>query len=400
MKILMVNKFLFPKGGAETYVLRLGAALQAQGHEVQYFGMDHPARIVGNRAEAYTAPMDFHGASKLVRLTYPLRILYSAEAARKIRRVLDQFCPDVCHLNNFNYQLTPSIIRTIRRWEKETGRRCRILYTAHDPQLVCPNHLCRNPNTGELCQKCLQGRYWACIKGRCIHGSFARSVLGALESALWHAAGTYREIETVVCCSHSVKRLLDTDTVLAEKTVVLHNFWDGPAAKEVQKKDYVLYFGRYAGEKGVETLVRAAKELPHIPFVFAGSGPLESLLQQVPNIRNVGFQTGEALAKLIAEARFSVLPSQWYENCPYSVLESVGLGTPVLGADIGGIPELIRPGVTGELFESGNTRQLRDTIAALWGDAETLARYTQNCVPDVFDKAGTYIEKIMRYYRP
>ena len=398
MKILMVNKFLFPKGGAESYVLQLGAALQAQGHEVQYFGMDHPARVVGNCAHAYTTNMDFHGGSKLRKLAYPLRIIYSTEARRKIRKVLDQFRPDVCHLNNFNYQLTPSILLEIRKWERETGCHCKIIYTAHDPQLVCPNHMCMNPVTGELCQKCLRGKYRSCVKGRCIHGSLVRSMLGTLESAFWHRIGIYCELDAVVCCSQTIRALLDNDPVLAEKTVVLHNFLDMKKRTPAKKQNYVLYFGRYAKEKGVETLVEAAKTLPHIPFVFAGGGPLEHLLKDVANITNVGFQTGEALHKLIAEAKLSVIPSRWYENCPLSVMESIGLGTPVLGADIGGIPELIRHRVTGELFAPGETEQLAEKIAALWANDETLAHYTKNCVPDEFDTAEAYIEKIMVYY--
>ena len=159
MKILMVNKFLYPKGGAETYVLKLGKTLEELGHEVQYFGMAHPGNTVGNRVAAYTANMDFHSGSKLAKLAYPFRIIYSGEARRKIRKVLEDFQPDVCHLNNFNYQLTPSIIPEIRKWEKRTGRRCKIVYTAHDPQLVCPNHMCMNPNTHQICEKCLMGSY-------------------------------------------------------------------------------------------------------------------------------------------------------------------------------------------------------------------------------------------------
>ena len=147
MKILMVNKFLYPNGGSETYVFKLGAYMQANGHEVQYFGMEHPNRIVGNRVGAYTSNMDFHGGSVLSKLTYPIKTIYSREARKKIRLVLEDFQPDVCHLNNFNYQLTPSIILEIRKWEKQTGHKCKILYTAHDGQLVCPNHMMKNPNT-------------------------------------------------------------------------------------------------------------------------------------------------------------------------------------------------------------------------------------------------------------
>lgn len=367
MKILMINKFLHPNGGAETYVFKLGGYLASQGHEVQYFGMEQEGRAVGNRVNAYTSAMDFHGGSRLEKLLYPIKTIYSSEARRKIRLVLEDFQPDVCHLNNFNYQLTPSVILEIRKWEKQSGKKCRILYTAHDYQLVCPNHMCRNPVTNENCEECLGGHFGSCFKGRCIHGSRAKSLIGAVEGYFWNRLGVYRQIDTILCCSHFMKTKLDTNPVFAEKTVVLHNFADPVKPKPVRKKDYILYFGRYSREKGIETLVRAAKELPSIPFVFAGSGPLEGLLEGIPNIQNAGFQTGEALETLIREARFTVCPSEWYENCPFSVMESQIYGTPVLGAGIGGIPELIHGGA---LFESGNGAELKEKIAKMWEGRE------------------------------
>ena len=141
MRVLIINKFLYPNGGSETYIFKLGEALEQHGHEVQYFGMEHGGRCVGNRVNAYTSGMDFHGGSKLSKLTYPIKTIYSKEARVQLRKVLDDFKPEVCHLNNFNYQLTPSIILEIVKWRKETGRDCKIIFTAHDYQLVCPNHM-------------------------------------------------------------------------------------------------------------------------------------------------------------------------------------------------------------------------------------------------------------------
>ncbi len=398
MKILMINKFLHPNGGSETYIFKLGAYLQSMGHEVQYFGMEHEGRCVGNRVNAYTSDMDFHGGSKLSKLTYPLKTIYSSEARKKLRLVLEDFQPEVCHLNNFNYQLTPSTLLEIAKWKKE-GHPCRVIFTAHDYQLVCPNHMCNNPNTGENCEKCLGGHFGNCTKGKCIHGSLAKSAVGTLEAMLWNGCGIYKNIDVMICCSEFLKTKMDCNPLFAGKTLALHNFVDKVERKETEKQDYVLYFGRFSREKGIDTLLKVCKALPDIPFVFAGTGPLEGEIAGVPNIKNVGFQRGQALENLIRQARFSVYPSQWYENCPFSVMESQLYGTPVLGADIGGIPELIEVGKTGELFESGNAAQLEKKIRTLWEDRELTDRYSENCAHLRFDDVAAYTEKLLKLYR-
>ena len=398
MRILMINKFLYPNGGSETYIFKLGDYLKSQGYEVQYFGMEHEGRCVGNAVDAYTSDMDFHGGSKLSKLAYPIKTIYSLEARKKIRLVLDDFKPDVCHLNNFNYQLTPSIILEIRKWEKESGRKVRIVYTAHDYQLVCPNHMMNNPNTYENCEKCLGGHFINCTKGKCIHGSTAKSVIGTMEAVIWKRKGVYKEIDAFICPTHFMKAKMDSNPVFAQRTEVMHNFIDTVEWKDTAKKDYVLYFGRFSEEKGIRTLISVCKKLPEVQFVFAGTGPLEDEIKNVRNIKNVGFQRGESLERLIREARFSVYPSEWYENCPFSVMESQMYGTPVLGAEIGGIPELIQIGKTGELFESGNEAALKSQIRKLWEDKDLTDSYSRNCKEIGFDTVERYCEKIIGIY--
>ncbi len=395
MKILMVNKFLYPNGGSETYIFKLGDYLKSKGHEVEYFGMEHEGRCVGNTANAYTSDMDFHGGSKLAKLTYPIKTIYSSEARKKIRLVLDDFNPDVVHLNNFNYQLTPSVILEVVKWRKKNNKKCRIVYTAHDYQLVCPNHMMNNPNTHENCEKCVGGKFINCLKGKCVHGSTAKSAVGMAEAYFWNIKGTYKYIDSFICCSNFMKTKLDTNPVFAKKTVALHNFIDKVKQKDVQKRDYILYFGRFSDEKGIGTLIEVCKELPEVKFVFAGSGPLENVVNSVENIENVGFKTGAELEKLIREARFSIYPSEWYENCPFSVMESQMYGTPVLGANIGGIPELIDVGKTGELFESGNAVDLEAKLLEMMNKS---AEYSENCRNISFNTIGEYYERLMEIY--
>ena len=387
MKVLMINKFLYPNGGSETYIFKIGEWLEKNGHEVQYFGMEHAGRCVGNRVNAYTSDMDFHGGSILSKLTYPIKTIYSSEARKQIRKVLDDFKPDVCHINNFNYQLTPSIILEIKKWNKN----CRIVFTAHDYQLVCPNHMCNNPNTHENCEKCLGGHFINCTKDKCIHGSTAKSAIGTMEAMLWNGNGVYKNFDKIICCSEFLKKKMDTNPFFAERTIALHNFVEKVENRDVEKKDYVLYFGRFSEEKGIGTLIKAARELPDVQFIFAGTGPLESEINGVANIKNVGFQKGDALEQLIREAKFSVYPSEWYENCPFSVMESQMYGTPVLGADIGGIPELIEVGKTGELFESGNKEELKSKIREM-----SNKQYKVDSVS--FDTVDEYCQKLMRIY--
>ena len=342
--------------------------------------------------------MDFHDGSKLSKLSYPIKTIYSSEARKKLRMVLDDFQPDVCHLNNFNYQLTPSIILEIVKWRKESGKRCRIVFTVHDYQLICPNHMLHNPITYENCEKCLGGHFMNCVKGKCIHGSTAKSIIGTMEAEFWKLKGTYKYIDTMICCSEFMKSKMDSNPLFEKKTVAMHNFIDKVEQKAVQKKNYVLYFGRFSEEKGIGTLIKVCKELPDVQFIFAGTGPLEESIKGVSNIKNVGFQKGEALEKLIREARFSIYPSEWYENCPFSVMESQMYGTPVLGADIGGIPELIQVGKTGELFRSGSTAELKSKLQKLWGDRKLCEEYSMNCKGISFDNIDEYYEKIMRVY--
>ena len=398
MKVLMINKFLYPNGGSETYIFKLGEYLEQMGHEVQYFGMEHKGRCVGNRVDEYTSDMDFHGGSKISKLTYPLKTIYSKEARVKIREVLDDFQPDVCHLNNFNYQLTPSIILEIVKWRKETKKNCKIIFTAHDYQLVCPNHMLNNPNTHKNCEKCLGGHYINCVNGKCIHNSTAKSVIGMMEAEFWKLKGTYRYIDKMICCSEFMKTKLDTNPLFANKTIAIHNFIDKVEWQDNEKKNYVLYFGRFSEEKGIGTLIKVCQQLPDIQFIFAGTGPLENVINDVPNIKNVGFKKGKELEKLIREACFSIYPSEWYENCPFSVMESQMYGTPVIGANIGGIPELIQAGKTGELFESGNNNSLKLKIQNLWNDKDLCKQYSENCRNIEFDSIDKYYQKLIKIY--
>lgn len=399
MKILMVNKFLYPNGGSETYIFEIGKQLKKMGHEVQYFGMEHEGRIVGNTAEAYTSNMDFH-TGKLQKLLYPFKIIYSQEAYRKMELVLKKIQPDVVHLNNFTYQLTPSILYAIRKYEKKNRHKVKVIATVHDSQLVCPNHMLINGKTGEACELCLEGKFINCTKGKCIHGSRVKSILGTLESRIYRSLHTYRMIDKIICPSFFMKKKMDRNPDFEGRTVMLRNFISVNKEYVIDNSEkYVLYFGRFSEEKGIKTLLEAVRKLPYIPFVFAGNGPYEKEVNAISNITNKGFLSGQDLTNVIANAQFSLITSECFENCPFAVMESQMLGTPVLGANIGGIPELIKAGKDGELYESGDVDDLVEKISTLWNDDSIIRQYTKSCMNIKYDELTDYCDKLIQIYQ-
>lgn len=396
MKILLVNKFLYAKGGAETYVFKLGAYLQAQGHEVQYFGLANEKNTVGNHANAYVTDMDFSKGAKK-NLTAPFRIIYCSEARKKIRKVLDDFQPDVVHMNNIHFHLTPSIILETEKYRKQTKRNVKIIYTAHDYQLICPSHGLFDTEIN-VCEKCLDGNYWHCFKTKCMKNSRAKSLLATLDAFHWKKSKAYSYIDTIICPSKFLKDKLDTQPRFANKTVALHNFFEKPTVEEVEKGDYVLEFGHLCKDKGTYTLLEVCKRMPNVKFIFAGYGKAVEDMKEIPNAEYVGFKTGAELKELIQKAKCSICPSICHENCSLSIIESQCYLTPVIASIRGGNPELIEEGKTGLLFEAGNADDLEEKLRYLLENPNILNTFTENCKQAVFETPDSYYKKLMEIY--
>ena len=345
MKILMVNKFLYSRGGCENYMLYLGEHLSKMGHEVQYFGMYDEKNTVGNKAGKYTQNMDFH-SNKLERFLYPFKIIYSVEAKKKIMQVIDDFKPDIVHMNNINFQLTPSIIYGIKK------KGIPLVQTVHDYQMICPNHLLYDFEKNCPCEKCLEGSYINCIKNKCIHSSTVKSVLGVIEAWIYSWLKTYKKVDLFVCPSNFLEnKFLSTKAYYKGKTKTIHNFIDKEKFTNIDRKEepYIVFVGRLSKEKGIENIAKAAKLLPEYTFVIAGSGPDEDILKNIPNVKMTGFLAGDKLTEIMGNAKLLLFPSVWYENCPLSILESHCMGVPVVAMNSGGMAELVKDGVTGGL---------------------------------------------------
>lgn len=375
MKILMVNKFLYPRGGCETYMLQLAEELKAKGHEVEYFGMYDEKNTVGNSLGLYTTNMDFHSKG-IARFLYPFKIIYSTEARRKLGKVLDHFKPDVVHMNNINFQLTPSVIYAVKK------RNIPLVQTVHDYQMICPNHLLYSFGEVKPCERCIGGSKFNCVKHSCIHGSKVKSLIGAIEAKLYAILKTYQKVDLYICPSYFLeKKLLAASELYRGKTLTVHNFIEKKPLPEkvTPEKPYVAFAARLSKEKGVTLLCEAAKLLPDYSFLVAGSGPDGECLKDIPNITMKGFLSGDELISLMANAKVMLLPSVWYENCPLSILETHSFGVPVITMNSGGMAELVEDGKTGALINEPTPEAVAAAIRRCFEDEEYYSILQKNC---------------------
>lgn len=366
MKILLVNKYYYHRGGAEVYVINLEALLRENGHQVAVFSMQHPLNLPSPYAEFFPSTVDFASIRVRDSLKYMLRPFGSKEVKIKFARLLDLFAPDVVHLNNVHSQLSPVIA------EIAYNKGIKIVWTVHDYKMLCPRYDCMR-NTVP-CRLCHTGEKWHVIRYNCMKNNLVASAIAYGEAVKWNRKKLEKYTDTFICPSQFMQSQLVGGGFDKAKLKVIPNFvsftsTDGNIS--VQREDYYCYIGRLSTEKGVETLLQAANQLPYL-LKIAGKGPLFNELKKRYESNRIEFlghlQTDE-VKTLLGNARFSVLPSEWYENNPLSVIESLCLGTPVLGASIGGIPELIDEGWNGLLFASRNLDELKFQIQQIFNNS-------------------------------
>ncbi|MCI4070148.1 glycosyltransferase family 1 protein [Dickeya dianthicola] len=358
MKVLLVNKFFYIKGGAETVYFQEIDMLKKAGVEVIAFSMQHEDNFPSDYAPYFVDNVDYHqNGSMTGKIKTAVNFIHNAQACNKLLALLRKEKPDIVHFHNIYHQLTPSLINIARQFG------CKTVLTAHDYKIVCPSYTMLRD--GKVCDACLTGSVFNAFKYRCQQGSASKSLLLSLEGAWQNIAKNYQALDVIVSPSEFLRSQLIRKLPNTRIDVIVNGINDSLPVEEVEDEGYLLFIGRLSREKGVATLARAHQHMRNnIPLKIAGSGPLyHDLVAQFPNAEFLGYQQqGEELNRLIKHARAVVVPSEYYENCSMSVLESMAFAKPVVGGRIGGIPEQIRDNVDGVLFEPGNVQALADVL--------------------------------------
>jgi glycosyltransferase involved in cell wall biosynthesis len=387
----MVNKFYYLRGGTERYCFDMTRLLQQKGHTVIPFAMAHQNNLESVYAPYFVEEISFERSAHLRRplssLKAAIRAIYSLQARQKLQALLKAEKPDLAYLHNIHHQLSLSILQVLKQ------QRIPIIWRLHDYSLFCPNSLFYA--RGSICEACRGGRFYHIVLKGCRRDSRAASLVAGLGSYLDRRLELANLVDLFIAPSHFLRTKMIEHGLEARKLLVIPNFIELstfgstpsiPPKKEEPGADerYLLYFGRLSGEKGLRTLIQAVAQVPESRLKIVGDGPQRPELEALAASAAPGqvqFAGHQPLAKLLVTLKHAgivVLPSEWYENCPYTILEAFALGKPVIASDIGGIPELVESDKDGLLFAPGNVQELVDRLRSLLGDGPRIQDLGRN----------------------
>jgi len=377
MRILHVNKFLYRRGGAESYLLDVAHHQQAVGHDVWFWGMSHPENTETELAQFFPSYIELDPAPSglLERVRASSRMVWSPSSERGLAAAIEQVRPDVVHFHNVYHQLSPSVVRAAARGGVAS------VMTLHDYKLACPSY--QLLAHGVPCTACLDRGPWQAARKSCKDGSRAASTALAAESWLHRRMHAYAGVGVFICPSQFLHDVMVRAQVFQERMRVVRHFVeadDGPINSG--RGGPVVFAGRLSPEKGVDTLIRAAALLPDGATVtIAGEGPLRSDLERLAGevapgrVEFLGRLPKDELLRLVSRATAMAVPSRWYENQPMTVLESLTAATPVVASDMGGLPEIVRDRLDGRLVPADDPAALASALTELLDDPALAASY-------------------------
>ena len=405
MKLLFLNKFYYLQGGSERVFFEEMALLKGKGHEVIPFSRKNLSNVSTEYSEYFVDELRIQNKVSFAALRNIKEIIYSNSAKRGLKILMQGRSFDIAHGHNIYGLLTTSVLDELKNCSIPT------VLTLHDYKIICPNYqlFCN----GGICEVCKPNNYYHTVLNNCVHGNIFYSIIYALENYFNFITGKYiKNVTKFIAVSKFIKAKFIEFGFPEQQIVHIPNFINTRTISQDHiQGDYVLYFGRLSKEKGIKTLINAFKNMKSdsLRLVIVGTGPLQDDLIQysaqhgMKNIEFKGYLTGSKLEEVIQGSKCVVVPSEWYENCPMSVLEALAYGKAVIGADIGGIPELIDIESDGLIFKSGDAEDLAEKIETLMSCTNKkiteMGKYGRNKVETHYNAEKHYSELINLYQR-
>ncbi|TSC84642.1 MAG: Glycosyltransferase [Parcubacteria group bacterium Gr01-1014_13] len=361
MRILQINKFFYRRGGVEVVFFDTIKGLRERGHEVSEFSMISPGNLASDYSAYFASAIpELVGKNNLAaQWKIFKRLFYSAEIEKKLKALILANEPHVAHLHGVYHHLSASTFTELY------NMKIPMVLTLHDFFPLSPS---RNFLHGEtLDESIYKNKFYNCIRYRCINNKLIPSVAGTLEAYYYRLKKIWQRIDLYVCPSQFMADKFVEYGFPAEKMRVVPN---PLKSQEVVPPlgNKIVYLGRIHYEKGIKTLMEAAKELRDYKMMVVGSGPEDAWVQEfarkniLSNIERISWVGGESWQQVMREAKVIVVPSLFYENCSMGILEALSYGRIVVAVDRGGNPELIKDGINGFLCKPEDPTDLARVI--------------------------------------
>ena len=377
MRILLVNYRYFVSGGPEKYMFNIKKMLEEKGHEVIPFSIHSNKNVETEYSKYFVEPIGsrdatyFEECKKTPKVIWQMltRSIYSTEVEKAIKKEIKDVNPDLVYIIHFVNKLSPSVIYGAKKMGIP------VVMRLSDYFLLCPRFDFMYDK--KPCEECLAKGYMTCIKKRCVKGSLFASIVRVFSMKVHKMMNVYQNVDAFITPSEFLKKKLIENGFDEHKITCIPTFTASKSEVGApQIGSYGLYFGRITEEKGVDTVVKAYEMMPERFVKIMGDDTtdeakrLKAYIEEkkIKNIEFVGFKAGEELESIIKEARFTLIPSIWYDNLPNTALESFQYFKPVIASNIGSLPELVLDGVNGYLFKPADAKELCDKIALLDDD--------------------------------
>jgi glycosyltransferase involved in cell wall biosynthesis len=378
MKVIhLINLHRF-RGGADVVAVKTAELLKTHGHEAMLLTRD--SRLLGDgiagRAQAF-----FGG-------------FYSRAGRRLVRETIRAERPDVVHIHDVYPLFSPWVLRDCA----QAG--VPVVMTCHDFRLTCPagTHTCG----GKVCERCSKGsEFWCAIKN--CRGNRFESTAYALRSFVARRLRLFLDnVTEFIAPTAFVKQKLVAAGFPADRmTTVPYSVEVAPSSVQCASNDYVAYVGRFVPEKGIDTMIEAARMTGYELRMAGDWRPMRRLAETAPkNARFLGELGAEDVTALYRGARFLVFPSIWFETFGLVMAEAMSNGVPVVASRLGVMPDVVDDGVTGLLFNPGDADDLAEKMRKMWEDPELCGRMGRAAREKVMRTytEDAYFDGIMKVY--
>lgn len=369
MKIVLVNYRYFISGGPERYYFNIKEILEREGHEVIPFSVKSSRNLPNHHERYFLDIVDdevyFAQAKKKTPkmiLKSFTRMFYSLEAKKKMKQLLVDTKPDLVYIMQYHNKISPSIIDAARSLNVP------VVHRISDFQYMCPNALFYNDRIG-VCEDCLKGKRWNCVKYRCVLNSPVYSGIKMMAKYLHDVMNVTKRIDAFVVPSAFTLDKLKEYGIPDVKLVHIPTFFNlKDINPTVEYNPFVLFVGRIEKQKGLMTLVKAFEGLPYNLKIigFSNDGYEDVLKKELEgkehHIEFLGRKSFEEIVPYLKSCLCTVVPSEWYDNFPNVVLESYAYKKAVVATDFGSLQYMVEHEKTGLKFNYADVDDFREKI--------------------------------------